>query len=140
WTRGRLAEAAAVIGVLLLLVRASSIMWERYPGLPAQLGFTLFPIIGYVGLRFGAPGASTLIASIAAASIPAAAFDLGPFARFSDEVVVLVLTTFLLLAWLSGQTLAAVKAEWADALERRLVLEAQLQHSQKTEAMGRLAG
>ena len=50
------------------------------------------------------------------------------------------LVVFLLLVAVIGQVLAAMAAERHDALQKRAQLEELLRHSQKMEAMGRLAG
>ena len=64
----------------------------------------------------------------------------GPFSAFTIEFKQFLLFSFLALASLSGLLLAAIMAEREDALTRRLMLEEQLRHSQKMEAVGRLAG
>jgi signal transduction histidine kinase/CheY-like chemotaxis protein len=140
WTWQRIAEAVALVLVLGAFSQIMFGLWAIYPGQNVPLAFIFFPLVGYAGLRFGPAGAATFVALVAAFSLPIAAMDIGPFAVFPLGFTQLLLHTFLLLGSLSGQTLAAVMAEREEATERRMALEEQLRHSQKMEAVGRLAG
>ena len=140
WTGPRMAEAIALVMGLLLLFQLLFGLWEIFPGHNVPMAFMFFPVVGYAGLRFGPAGASTLVTMVAVFALLVLALAAGPFAALPAAMTVLLLHVFLLLAWLSGQTLAAVRAEWDEALQRRIALEEQLRHSQKMEAVGRLAG
>jgi signal transduction histidine kinase/CheY-like chemotaxis protein len=140
WTGPRIAEAMALVIGVLLLFQLLFGLWALFPGHNVPMAFTFFPVVGYAGLRFGPAGASTLIALVASFAMWVLASASGPFAALPVAMTIFLLHLFLLLAWLSGQTLAAVRAEWEDALQRRIALEEQLRHSQKMEAVGRLAG
>ena len=140
WTARRIAEALAVLAVMLGVSLIMFGLWSMVPGQSVPVSFAFFPIVGYAGLRFGPPGAATVMALVAAFALPIAALGVGPFADYSVPLTIFLLHTFLLLGWISSLTLAAVRAEWEDALQRRIALEEQLRHSQKMEAVGRLAG
>jgi signal transduction histidine kinase/CheY-like chemotaxis protein len=140
WTAPRIAEAIGMLVGLLILSQVIFGVWTLFPEQNVPLAFLFFPIVGYSGLRFGPRGAATLVALMATLSLPVAALGLGPFGGLSATVTIFLLHTFLLLGWISGHTLAAVRAEWEEALQRRIALEEQLRHSQKMEAVGRLAG
>jgi signal transduction histidine kinase/CheY-like chemotaxis protein len=140
WTGPRIAEAIAVALGVVLLTQLIFGLWTLFPGYYVPMAFTFFPVVGYAGMRFGPAGASTLMALIAAFAMSVTTLAIGPFSEYPLTLMVILLHLFLLLSWLSGQTLAAVRAEWEDALQRRIALEEQLRHSQKMEAVGRLAG
>jgi signal transduction histidine kinase/CheY-like chemotaxis protein len=140
WTAPRIAEALAMTMGVVLLIQVIFGLWAIFPGHDVPMAFTFFPVVGYAGLRFGPAGAATLVALIAAFAMSVLTLDVGPFSAFPVALTIFILHLFLILSWLSGQTLAAVRAEWEDALQRRIVLEEQLRHSQKMEAVGRLAG
>jgi signal transduction histidine kinase/ActR/RegA family two-component response regulator len=140
WTWKRAGEAAGLVLVLLVAVQLLFGLWAVVPGQDVPMAFLFFPLIGYAGLRFGPAGAATLVALVAAFSLPVVAMGLGPFTSFPLAFTLFLLFTFLMLGSLSGQTLAAVMAEREDAMQRRIALEEQLRHSQKMEAVGRLAG
>jgi signal transduction histidine kinase/CheY-like chemotaxis protein len=140
WTWKRAAEAVALLLLLALLSQLLFGLWSIYPGQNVPMAFMFFPLVGYAGLRFGPTGAATLMALVAAFTLPIAALGLGPFGAFPLGFTLLLLHSFLLLGSLSGHTLAAVIAEREEATERRIALEEQLRHSQKMEAVGRLAG
>jgi signal transduction histidine kinase/CheY-like chemotaxis protein len=140
WTRARGFEAAGVILLVLLLVQVMFGLWAAFPGQNVPIAFVFFPLVGYAGLRFGPAGAATIVAMVAVVTLPIASLGLGPFAALPLVVTHLLLHLFLLLGSLSGQTLAAVMSEREEAMQRRIALEEQLRHSQKMEAVGRLAG
>jgi signal transduction histidine kinase/CheY-like chemotaxis protein len=141
WTGPRVAEAIALlVGLFIFSQTVLGVRAVFFPEQRVPLAFTFFPVVGYAGLRFGPRGAASTVALAATFILPIAAQRIGPFADFSIGVSILVTHLFLLLAWISGHTLAAVRAEWEDALQRRIALEEQLRHSQKMEAVGRLAG
>ncbi|MDP3717478.1 MAG: MASE1 domain-containing protein [Acidobacteriota bacterium] len=140
WTWPRIAEAVGLIVVLFLGAQLVFGLWGIFAGRDVPVVFIFFPIIGWAGLRFGPRGAATLVALIASFALAVAGLGAGPFVAFPVEFTLFLLSCFLTLASLSGQLLAAIMAERDDALERRLLLEEQLRHSQKMEAVGRLAG
>ena len=140
WTWRRAGEALALF---LTLFAGSQLMfglWGVFATRDVPIAFIFFPIIGWAGLRFGPRIAALLVAGIAAFALAIAGLGLGPFSAFPVEFTQFLLFMFLGLASLSGLLLGAIMAERDDALNKRLVLEEQLRHSQKMEAVGRLAG
>ena len=140
WTWPRVSE---VIALLLTLFAGSQLMfglWGIFATRDVPIAFIFFPIVGWAGLRFGTRGATTIVALVSAFAIAIAGMGIGPFSAFPSEFTQFLLFAFLALASLSGLMLAAIMAERDDALNKRLVLEEQLRHSQKMEAVGRLAG
>jgi signal transduction histidine kinase len=140
WTWRAMSEA---IALLLTLFAGSQLMfglWGVFATRDVPIAFVFFPIVGWAGLRFGARGATTVVAMIAALVIAVAGRGVGPFSAFPVAFTQFLLFSFIALASLSGLLLAAIMAERDDALTKRLMLEEQLRHSQKMEAVGRLAG
>ena len=140
WTRSRLAEAFALVVTLFLGAQLVFGLWGIFADRDVPIVFIFFPIVGWAGLRFGPRGAATVVALIASFALAIAGMGIGPFGSFPVEFTQFLLFCFLSLGSLSGQVLAAIIAERDDALERRVMLEEQLRHSQKMEAVGRLAG
>ena len=140
WTWQRIVEGGALVACLVIVSQVLFGLWVVFPGQSVPMAFLFFPIVGYAGLRFGPTGAATLVALLSAFALPVAALGLGPFSAFPLGFTQTLLHLFIMLASLSAQTLAAVMAEREDALQRRIALEEQLRHSQKMEAVGRLAG
>jgi len=140
WTWPRVGEALALFFSLFAGSQLMFGLWGLFATRDVPIAFVYFPIVGWAGLRFGARGATTIVALIAAFAIAIAGRGIGPFSAFTVEFTQFLLFLFLALASLSGLLLAAIMAEREDALTRRLVLEEQLRHSQKMEAVGRLAG
>jgi signal transduction histidine kinase len=140
WKWPRVAEALALLVTLWAGAQVMFGLWGMFADRDVPVGFVFFPIVGWAGLRFGARGAATVVALISAVAVAIAGMGVGPFATFPVAFTQFLLFAFLGLGSLSGQLLAAIMAERDDALERRLLLEEQLRHSQKMEAVGRLAG
>ena len=140
WPWRRVGEAVALLAVLFASSQLLFGLWGFFADRNVPIAFLFFPIVGWAGLRFGPRGAATVTALIAGYAIVIAGLKLGPFAVFPVEFVHFLLFTFLSLGSLSGLLLAAIMAERDDAMSKRLQLEEQLRHSQKMEAVGRLAG
>ena len=139
-TGSRLAEAATI--VVGLIVTSLIVVGILDPALAPTRPFRSSRSLSSCGprLRFGARGASIVVALLTVAAILLAVVRLGPVADLPVRTAQTSTFLFLLLAAIAGQLLAAMMAERDDALTKRLLLEEQLRHSQKMEAVGRLAG
>jgi signal transduction histidine kinase/CheY-like chemotaxis protein len=140
WTRWRVAEAVVLMAALAALTSVGVGAWRVLGGQPVPVAFAFFPLFTWAGLRFGARGAATLTMLAGAIALVAATMEGGPFRAYSLETTQVLLHAFLMLGALTGLVIAGVMAEREEELRRRLALEAQLRHSQKMEAVGRLAG
>ena len=140
WTWHRLGEALALCLALFFSSQLMFGLWGVFATRDVPVAFVFFPLIGWAGLRFGARGSTMIVAILAMVAMAIAGMGIGPFNAFPVEFTQLLLFLFLALGSLSGLLLAAIMAERDDALTRRLMLEEQLRHSQKMEAVGRLAG
>ena len=140
WTWRRIGEGVALFVTLFAASQLMFGLWGIFASRNVPIAFVFFPIVGWAGLRFGARGAATVVALISGYAIVVAGLRVGPFAEFPVEFVHFLLFSFLSLGSLSGLLLAAIMAEREDAMNKRLQLEEQLRHSQKMEAVGRLAG
>jgi signal transduction histidine kinase len=140
WTWHRVGEALALCLALFFSSQLMFGLWGMFATRDVPVAFVFFPLIGWAGLRFGARGSTTIVAILAIVAMAIAGMGIGPFSAFPVEFTQLLLFLFLALGSLSGLLLAAIMAERDDALTRRLMLEEQLRHSQKMEAVGRLAG
>jgi signal transduction histidine kinase len=140
WTWARVGEG---VGLMLALFAGALLMfglWGFFAEREVPFAFVFFPVVGWAALRFGPRGAATIVAVLSAFALGVAGLGVGPFAAFPVQFTQFLLFCFLALGSLSGQLLAAIMAERDDAMAKRLVLEEQLRHSQKMEAVGRLAG
>ncbi|HYE88329.1 MAG TPA: MASE1 domain-containing protein [Vicinamibacterales bacterium] len=140
WTWQRIGEGLALFVTLFAGSQLMFGLWGLFSTRDVPIAFVFFPIVGWAGLRFGTKGSATVVALIASFAIVIAASGIGPFATFPVEFTQFLLFSFLALGSLSGLLLAAIMAEREDAMTKRLLLEEQLRHSQKMEAVGRLAG
>jgi signal transduction histidine kinase len=140
WSWPRIAEALALLTTVFAGSQLMFGLWGVFATRDVPIAFVFFPIVGWAALRFGVRMATVLVALISAFAIAVAGLGIGPFAAFPVTLTQFLLFTFLALGSLSGLLLAAIMAERDDALNKRLVLEEQLRHSQKMEAVGRLAG
>jgi len=140
WTWKRIGEALALCVTLFIGSQLMFGLWGIFATRDVPIAFIFFPIVGWAGLRFGTRGATTVTALISGFAVVVAGLRIGPFGAYSVEFTQFMLFAFIALGALSGLLLAAIMAERDDAMTKRLVLEEQLRHSQKMEAVGRLAG
>jgi signal transduction histidine kinase/CheY-like chemotaxis protein len=140
WTRRRVVEAASLLVTLLLVLQVIFGPWSMFGDRNVPGAFLIFPLLIWAGLRFGARGVTTLVAVIAAAAVVIVGLGAGPIVAFPVVTTQFLLFVLLMTGSLSGQLISAIIAERDEALQRRLQLEEQLRHSQKMEAVGRLAG
>jgi signal transduction histidine kinase/CheY-like chemotaxis protein len=136
---GRLVEAATIVLGLLAASGLVLVVWSG-PGADAPFSFLALPFVVWGGLRFGARGAALVVALLTAVAMALAIAGVGPVADLPVATAQTATFLFLLMAAVTGQVLAAMVAERDDALQKRAQLEALLRHSQKMEAVGRLAG
>ena len=120
WTWPRIGEAIALLLSLFLGSQLMFGLWGVFATRDVPITFVFFPIVGWAGLRFGARGATTVVALIAALAIAVAGMGIGPFSAFPIGFIQFLLFSFLALGSLSGLLLAAIMAERDDALTKRL--------------------
>jgi len=140
WSWKRIGEGLALLFTLFAGSQLMFGLWGIFATRDVPIAFIFFPIVGWAGLRFGTRGSTTVTAMISSFAVVIAGMGVGPFGAFSVEFAQFLLFSFIALGTLSGMLLAAIMAERDDAMTKRLILEEQLRHSQKMEAVGRLAG
>jgi signal transduction histidine kinase len=140
WSWQRVSEGIALAVTMFVGAQLMFGLWGFFATQNVPIAFIFFPILGWAGLRFGPRGSATMVAAVAGFAITIAGMGIGPFATFPVEFTQFLLFVYLALGSLSGLLLAAIMAERDDAMTKRLLLEEQLRHSQKMEAVGRLAG
>jgi signal transduction histidine kinase/ActR/RegA family two-component response regulator len=138
-TGSRLAEAATIVIGLIFTSLIVVGLWVG-PAADAPFSFLALPFVIWASLRFGARGASIVVALLTVLAILLAVIRIGPVVDLPVGTAQASTFLFLLMAAISGQVLAAMNAERDDALKKRVQLEEQLRHSQKMESVGRLAG
>jgi signal transduction histidine kinase/ActR/RegA family two-component response regulator len=138
-TGSRLAEAATIVLGLIFTSLIVVGLWVG-PAADAPFSFLALPFVIWASLRFGARGASIVVALLTVLAILLAVIRIGPVVDLPVQTAQASTFLFLLMAAISGQVLAAMNAERDDALKKRVQLEEQLRHSQKMESVGRLAG
>jgi signal transduction histidine kinase len=140
WTWRRVGEGVALFVVMFLSSQIMFGLWGLFATRNVPVAFVFLPIVGWAGLRFGPRGAATVVALISGFAIAIAGMRVGPFSDLPIEFVHALFFAFLSVSSLSGLLLASIMAERDEAMAKRLLLEEQLRHSQKMEAVGRLAG
>jgi signal transduction histidine kinase/ActR/RegA family two-component response regulator len=135
----RLLEALTIVVGLLVVSALAVAIWSG-PGADAPFSFLALPFVVWAGLRFGARGAALVVALLTGLAMVLAVAGLGPVAALPIPTAQAATFLFLLMAAITGQVLAAMVAERDDAQKKRVQLEELLRHSQKMEAVGRLAG
>jgi signal transduction histidine kinase/CheY-like chemotaxis protein len=150
---GALAASTASVGLLFLArripgarVAVEFASWSSRDWLgvmvvaPVILAWSYARPIGWSWRRLAARGTTILVALVAALMIDAAGRVPGPAGNYPAEYVQFVLFLLLALASFGSLLLTAIIAEREEATTRRMLLEEQLRHAQKMEAVGRLAG
>ena len=136
---GRTVEAFLLVTATVVMSLAILWGWSD-PMVAMPVTPLVLPVVAWAGMRFGARGASLITAWLTAMAILVGVLGIGPVARLPPATAQATTFFFLLVITVSGQVLAAMGAERDDALRKRVQLEELLRHSQKMEAMGRLAG
>ena len=114
--RRRLAEAALVLAVLLVLIEVPS---------QQDVPYIVFPSLIWAALRFGPTGAATAVAVASILTVWNTAQGSGPFVRASITHSLLATQLFVAVAALTSLVLAAVTAERSasERAQRRLAAE-----------------
>jgi signal transduction histidine kinase len=101
-SRIQLAEAALLLGILIVLIEVPS---QR------DVPYIVFPVLIWAALRFGPVGAATAVAIVSSLTVWNTAHGSGPFVRTSLTHSLLASQLFVAVAALTSLVLAAVTAE-----------------------------
>jgi signal transduction histidine kinase len=115
-SRRRLAEAALLLAILLVLIEVPS---------QQDVPYIVFPTLIWAALRFGPTGAATAVAIASVLTVWNTAEGSGPFVRASITHSLLATQLFVAVAALTSLVLAAVTAERSasEAAQRQLASE-----------------
>jgi integral membrane sensor domain MASE1 len=120
WRRADVLPAAATIAALALVTPFAFGYW-RTVGLYHPAGvFAIFPLLIWIGVRFGPREAATAALVVVAAALAATESGFGPFATGPLEEHVVYLNLFMLGASLTALGVAAVFAERRQLEEERV--------------------
>jgi len=131
--RRELVEGLALAAVTLLLCHAVFLR-----GLPLEYG--VMPVLVWAAYRFGMRGTSAVAASVAILATVGTTLGASPFVRGTTNASLLALHAYLGVTVGFALLMAAILADRRRAEAEQDRLETQLVHSQKMEAIGRLAG
>jgi len=118
WPASRVAEAAAVFGVLLVV--ATGVFGGRVEAAAHHpLEFTIFPLLIWLALRFGQPGTALAILLTSTVAISGTVAGFGPFAGGTTHASLVLLQVFNGVMAATALLLGAAMAERATRERRR---------------------
>jgi integral membrane sensor domain MASE1 len=117
WPRRRIAEAAAMLALLVFTGQVVFGRWHAFPADDYPLEFLSMPVLIWAAFRFGQPITATAVLLLSLQALVGTLLGSGPFARHSLNESLVLLQGFLGTIAVTSMVLAAAVTERKQAAE-----------------------